>query len=71
MLLTHSHSVFATRSEFLIELSHGLLGLLAVLIGVGRWLELRLAEPANRAAGLLWPVCLTAVGLMLLFYREN
>jgi putative copper resistance protein D len=71
MLLTHSHSVFATRSEFLIELSHAVLGLLAVLLGVGRWLELRLAGPASRAAGLLWPLCLIAVGFVLLFYREN
>jgi putative copper resistance protein D len=71
MLLTHSHSVLATRSEFLIELSHGVLGLLAVLIGVGRWLELRLAHPASRAAGVLWTVCLVAVGFVLLFYRET
>ena len=70
LLLTHSHSVFATRSEFLIEVSHAVLGLLAVLVGVGRWLELRLPQPASPAAGVLWTTCFIAVGLVLLFYRE-
>jgi copper resistance protein D len=70
LLLTHSHSVFATRSEFLIEVSHAVLGLLALFVGVGRWLELRLPAPSNRAAGLLSAVCLIGVGLVLLFYRE-
>jgi putative copper resistance protein D len=71
MLLTHSHTVFATRQAFLIELSHAILGLLAVLIGVGRWLELRLPAQEARIAGQVWTVCLMAVGLMLLFYREG
>jgi putative copper resistance protein D len=71
MLLTHSHTVFATRQVFLIELSHAILGLLAVLVGVGRWLELRLPANEARIAGRLWTVCLMLVGLVLMFYREG
>jgi putative copper resistance protein D len=71
MLLTHSHTVFATKQVFLIELSHAILGLLAVLVGVGRWLELRLPAREARIAGQLWTVCLMAVGYVLLFYREG
>jgi putative copper resistance protein D len=71
LLLTHSHGVFVTKSEFLIEFSHAVLGLLAVLVGVGRWLELRLPAPNARVAGVLWSACLVATGLVLLFYREG
>jgi putative copper resistance protein D len=71
MLLTHSHTVFATKSEFLIEFSHAALGLLAVTIGVGRWLELRLAGTQSRAAGVLWSLGLIAVACVLLVYREG
>lgn len=71
MLLTHSHTVFATKQVFLIELSHAILGLLAVLVGVGRWLELRLPVREARVARQLWTVCLMAVGFVLLFYREG
>lgn len=70
MLLTHSHTVFATKSEFLIELSHAVLGFLAVVIGVARWLELRLPHGGKRVAGFAWPVCLIAVAWVLFFYRE-
>jgi putative copper resistance protein D len=69
MLLTHSHGVFVNKSEFLIEFSHAVLGLLALLVGVGRWLELRLPAGSNRAGGMLWSACLIATGLVLLFYR--
>ena len=69
VLLTHSHGVFVNKSEFLIEFSHAVLGLLALLVGVGRWLELRLPAGSNRAGGMLWSACLIATGLVLLFYR--
>jgi len=70
LLLTHSHNVSAIKSEFLIEISHNAIGILAVGVGVGRWLELRLPRPQNLVPGLLWTVCLTLVGFILLFYRE-
>ncbi len=48
LLLTHSHSVFALKWAYLIEVSHNAIGILAVLAGAGGWLELRMA--AERAA---------------------
>jgi putative copper resistance protein D len=71
LMLTHSHSVFATKWAFLIEVSHNVLGILAVLAGAARWLELRLPAREGRVAGGVWPVCLALVGLVLLFYRET
>lgn len=71
LLLTHSHSLFVSKWAFLIEVSHNAIGFLAVLMGMGRWLELRLDPPANRFPGFLWTVCMIAVGFVLLFYRES
>ena len=70
LMLTHSHNVFAVKSTFLIEISHNAIGILAVGVGVGRWLELRLPEPTSRLPGFLWTTCVTLVGLVLLFYGE-
>jgi copper resistance protein D len=70
LLLSHSHSVFAVKWAYLIEVSHNAIGILAVLLGVGRWLELRFEGPAGRISGRLWPVFFTLVGVVLLFYRE-
>jgi putative copper resistance protein D len=72
LLLTHSHSAFATKWAFLVEVSHNALGILAVLAGAARWLELRLPRgPDQRLAAAIWPLCLTGIGLVLLFYRET
>jgi putative copper resistance protein D len=72
MLLVHSHSAFATRSAYLIEVSHNAIGLLSVLLGLARWLELRAEEAGvRRAAALTWPTCMALIGLVLLFYRET
>jgi len=70
LLLTHSHSPFVSKWAYLIEVSHNAIGFLAVLMGIGRWLELRLSPPANRLPGFLWTACMILVGLVLLFYRE-
>jgi putative copper resistance protein D len=71
LMLTHSHSVFATKWAFLIEVSHNALGILAVLAGAARWLELRLPAREGRLAGAVWPACLALTGLVLIFYRET
>jgi putative copper resistance protein D len=71
LMLTHSHSVFATKWAFLIEVSHNALGILAVLAGAARWLELRLPGREARLAGTVWPACLALTGLVLLIYRET
>jgi putative copper resistance protein D len=42
LLLTHSHAMFNLKSEFLAEVSHAPMGILGVVMGWGRWLEVRL-----------------------------
>jgi copper resistance protein D len=70
LLLTHSHAIANIKDQLLIELTHTPLALTAVVAGWARWLELRLAPPASRVAGWIWPACLILVGLILLSYRE-
>jgi len=70
LLLTHSHAMFNLKDEFLSEVTHAPLGILGAFAGWGRWLELRLPT-AGRAPGWTWRGCFTAVGLILLFYREG
>lgn len=85
LLLTHSHAMFNLKSEFLAEVSHAPMGILAVFMGWGRWLELRLPEAHNlgpggarsgpgegqRLAGWVWAVSMVLIGAILLFYRET
>lgn len=72
LLLTHSHSVLAVKWAFLIEVSHNAIGIFAVFAGAGAWLEMHLpGRREGRIAGVLWPVFLTLVGVVLLFYRET
>ncbi len=70
LLLTHSHAMFNLKEEFLTEVTHAPLGILGAFAGWGRWVELRLPA-AGRAPGWTWRGCFTAVGLLLLFYREG
>ncbi len=71
MLLSHSHAAQNLKDEFLLEVTHAPLGLLALLIGWGRWLELRLPEGRGRVPGALWAVGLVLVGALLIIYRES
>jgi putative copper resistance protein D len=70
MLLMHSHNISDVREQFLIELTHVPLAVLAVASAWSRWLELRLPAPGNRLPGLIWPICYVLIGLLLLNYRE-
>jgi putative copper resistance protein D len=70
LLLTHSHSLGNLKEEFLAELSHTLLAILAVMAGWSRWLELRLTAHRGRILGRVWPVCFILIGAILLNYRE-
>ena len=69
LLLTHSHAMFNLKAEFLSEVTHAPIGVLGAFCGWARWVELRLPE-AGRGPGWLSTLCLTAVGLILLVYRE-
>jgi putative copper resistance protein D len=70
LLLTHSHAISNVKDQLLIELTHTPLALAGIVAGWSRWLELRLAPPASRVAGWVWPICLVFVGCLLLLYRE-
>ncbi|HTJ63777.1 MAG TPA: CopD family protein [Alphaproteobacteria bacterium] len=70
MLLMHSHNISDVKEQFLIEMTHIPLALLAVISAWSRWLELRLDPPLNRAFGWVWPISYVLIGLLLLEYRE-
>ena len=68
LMLTHSHGVLERKEEFLIQNTHVSIGVLAVLMGCARWLEIRLPAPHHRRAGRLSSLAMVLVGLILLFY---
>jgi putative copper resistance protein D len=70
LLLTHSHAMFNLKDEFLTEVTHAPLGVFGAFMSWARWTELRLPG-AGSGPGWIWRVCLIAVGLLLLFYREG
>lgn len=70
LLLVHNHTLTDVKERFLIEFSHLPMGLFGVLAGWLRWLEIRGAGRAKHVAGLLWPLCFSMVGVLLMFYRE-
>jgi putative copper resistance protein D len=71
LLLAHAHPLVRMKEAYLMEVTHLPLGLLGVLIGWTRWLELRLAAPDRRVAARIWPPAVALVGLLLVFYREG
>jgi putative copper resistance protein D len=71
LLLTHSHASLNLKDEFLIEVTHAPLGVLALAVGWGRWLELRLPSSESRWPGRIWAVAFTLIGVLLLLYRES
>jgi putative copper resistance protein D len=78
LLLTHAHAEFELKSEYLIQSTHTAMGLLAVIMASGRWLELRLADTdenyhgllEGRIAGFVSILAMFLIGLILLVYRE-
>ncbi|MFQ5700283.1 MAG: copper resistance D family protein [Acidobacteriota bacterium] len=71
LLLTHNHIGFQLKSKFLIQISHTAMGMLAVLLGSGRWLELRVGEKAGKLAGVGSKMALILIGVILTFYNET
>ena len=71
LLLTHSHAMADLRAEFLIEVTHAPLGVLGLLAGWARWLELRLPPPDDRLPGRVWAWAFSLVGVLLILYRES
>ena len=74
LLLTHAHAEFELKSEFLIQSTHTTMGLLAVIMASGRWLELRLVTPEGRSegkfAGFTAFFAMFLIGAIMMFYRE-
>jgi putative copper resistance protein D len=70
LLLTHAHASLNLKSEFLVEITHAPLGVLAMVVGWARWLELRLEAPDDRIPGRVWASALAVFGVLLLLYRE-
>ncbi len=70
LLLVHNHTLTDVKERFLIEFSHIPMGIFGVLAGWMRWLEIRSEGRVKRVAGIVWPICFSMVGLLLLFYRE-
>jgi copper resistance protein D len=70
MLLTHSHIGFEPKSAFLIQVGHTTMGVFALIMACGRWLELKLDSPGKDIAGFVSVAALFVIGLILMFYRE-
>jgi len=70
MLLTHSHVGFQAKSAFLIQIGHTFMGLFALIMAVGRWLELKLDNPGKSIAGFVSVFAFFQIGMILLFYQE-
>ncbi len=71
LLLTHSHASLNLKDEYLIEVTHTPIGVLAMVVGWARWLELRLSLGERRIPSQIWPVAFTLIGVFLIFYRES
>ncbi len=75
LLLTHSHSASDSQvqPELLSEASHVSIGILGVVCGWSRWLELRLPsqDRTRRVISWIWPVCFVLVGVLLASYQGS
>ena len=71
LLLAHTHEVGDGKSALFMELSHLPLGLMSLLAGWSRWLELRLPPAEGRGPGRIWGPALAVFGVLLILYRES
>ena len=74
LLITHAHAPFELKTDYLIQSTHLVMGVLATTMAVGRWAELRLADGHSpgwsHAAGLLSVSAMLCIGMVLVFYKE-
>jgi putative copper resistance protein D len=74
LLVTHAHLLFEIKTDFLIQSTHLVMGLSAVVMAVGRWLELRLGDQGEalpaRLAGIVSVMAMLAIGYVLFVYEE-
>lgn len=74
ILLAHGHAGFELKSEYLIKATHNVIGVLAIIMACGRWLEIRLGhaghEAEGRMAGMACYLAMLGAAFILMFYRE-
>ncbi len=70
LLLTHSHSGFELKTEYLIQSTHMAMGLFAIFMAASRWLELKLEPPYATWTGIISTVSMGVIGLIMVFYDE-
>jgi putative copper resistance protein D len=70
LLLAHVHEVNDAKTGLFMELTHLPMGLVALLVGWARWLELRTGLAVKGWSGRLWAPALVLFGLLLVLYRE-
>jgi putative copper resistance protein D len=74
LLVTHAHTPFEIKRDYLIQSTHLAMGLLALMMAAGRWLELRFADAGfeleSKGAGISAVLAMLLIGVILLFYRE-
>jgi putative copper resistance protein D len=74
LLVTHAHLPFEIKTDYLIQSTHLVMGLLAVIMATGRWLELRLEKAGDaaeaRLAGIIAVTAMLLIGAVLVFYKE-
>jgi len=70
LLLAHAHAIADQKEALLVELSHLPIGVLAVVGGAARFVELRGPEGLARIGRWLWPICLVLISAILILYRE-
>ncbi|MFM8411415.1 MAG: hypothetical protein ACKOCT_14195, partial [Alphaproteobacteria bacterium] len=70
LLVTHAHTAFEGKASYLVQVTHVAMGVLAILLGASRLLELRSSGALRRAAGTVSGVSMLLIALVLLFYRE-
>jgi copper resistance protein D len=74
LLLTHAHLAFEIKSDYLIQSTHLVMGLMAVVLATGRWLELRFtlagSMASSRISGLIATTAMLMVGYILVVYKE-
>jgi putative copper resistance protein D len=71
LLLAHAHQLTDVKEVFLMELTHLPLGVLGIVMGWARWLELRLPSSESRVPGRVWAPAFATIGLLLVLYRER
>ena len=71
VLISHTHLVGDAHAAFFMEVSHLAMGLMSLVIGWARWLELRLPDPERRMPGRVWGPALVMFGVLLVLYRES